>query len=381
MSFDFRERPDPAAGNQIEDLVTLFYEAIFDAKLWGESVRQIAERFGGAVTSLSCFRGTNGSSLTGSGDPAYFRLYNEHYGALDPHAARLPANPQPGPLGIAEELLPLVELERTTYYNEFMKPLGMYYGLGGILRSDENGVEVMSMFRSKDRGPISTDELRILNDLSNHLRRARTVFHRVESLTEHAGVLKGSVDALRCAVVICDARGRVVMANAVAARQLERGSVLSISAGGDLAITGGVAGKRLRRALGGAAAGKPGCIAIPMAWPLPPLILNLAPLPHQGAVKRILVAWEPGRSSDTGGVQPEVLANALGLTPGEARVALLVADGLETSTIAEQLQVRPNTVRVHLKRTYAKTGVRGRADLARLVLRVVSSVKVLRATL
>ncbi|MBI5084862.1 MAG: helix-turn-helix transcriptional regulator [Acidobacteria bacterium] len=365
-------------GVNVDEMVSLFYDAILAPELWAESVRQLAACFGNAVTSLTCFRGGAGESLTGASDPDSFRLYNEYYGALDPHAARLPRDAPVGLLGVAEELVRPAELERTPYYNEFMKPLNMYYGVGGVLRSDENGTEILSLFRARSQGPFSLDEQRVLGLLCGHLRRARTVYYRIQALTEQSGLLRGSLDALRSAVVICDERGRIMVANTVAAEELKGGALLSIAAGGLLAPAAPHLRQRFLSSMRRASAGEPGCIAVPRAWPLPPLILNCAPLPHRGPVKRILVIWEPSRLAQTEEVQPATLCTALGITPSEARVALLITSGCRTNTVAERLKVQPNTVRVHLKRVFAKTGTTGRADLARLILSVTASLRILR---
>jgi DNA-binding NarL/FixJ family response regulator len=52
------------------------------------------------------------------------------------------------------------------------------------------------------------------------------------------------------------------------------------------------------------------------------------------------------------------------LTPTERRTAELAADGLSNKEIAQALYVTVHTVEVHLSRTYAKLGVRSRAQLA-----------------
>ena len=52
------------------------------------------------------------------------------------------------------------------------------------------------------------------------------------------------------------------------------------------------------------------------------------------------------------------------LTPAERRVAELAASGASTKEIAQALVVSARTVEAHLRRIYAKLGVRSRAQLA-----------------
>ena len=52
------------------------------------------------------------------------------------------------------------------------------------------------------------------------------------------------------------------------------------------------------------------------------------------------------------------------LTPSESKVAELVAGGLSNQEVADRLVISRYTVETHLKRVYAKLGVRSRAELA-----------------
>ena len=53
------------------------------------------------------------------------------------------------------------------------------------------------------------------------------------------------------------------------------------------------------------------------------------------------------------------------LTPTEARVAALVAEGRTNREVAAALFITDRTVEFHLSHVYAKLGVRSRAELAR----------------
>ncbi|MBV8550700.1 MAG: response regulator transcription factor [Acidobacteriaceae bacterium] len=52
------------------------------------------------------------------------------------------------------------------------------------------------------------------------------------------------------------------------------------------------------------------------------------------------------------------------LTPREYQIMELVEQGFKNREIAEQLGIRPGTVKIHLKHIFEKTGVRGRHGLA-----------------
>jgi len=60
---------------------------------------------------------------------------------------------------------------------------------------------------------------------------------------------------------------------------------------------------------------------------------------------------------------PPVPADAAGLTAREQEVLLLIAEGFSNTEIARRLVVEESTVKTHVNRIFAKTGVRDRAQV------------------
>jgi DNA-binding NarL/FixJ family response regulator len=74
--------------------------------------------------------------------------------------------------------------------------------------------------------------------------------------------------------------------------------------------------------------------------------------------------WAEASRSELERVGARKTPDAGALTPAERRVAELAADGLSNKEIAQRLVVTVSTVEFHLSRTYAKLGIRSRAQLA-----------------
>lgn len=65
---------------------------------------------------------------------------------------------------------------------------------------------------------------------------------------------------------------------------------------------------------------------------------------------------------------PELLQNAYGLTPAEARVAITLLEVYSAKGVANYLGVSFNTVRTQIREIYAKLGVNSRANFVKLML-------------
>src|SRR5215470_10765764 len=75
--------------------------------------------------------------------------------------------------------------------------------------------------------------------------------------------------------------------------------------------------------------------------------------------------WAEAAAAELDRVSGRRAAPAGGLTPGEQRVAELVAAGLSNKQVAEQLYLSVYTVEAHLSQVYAKLGIGSRTQLAR----------------
>jgi len=78
----------------------------------------------------------------------------------------------------------------------------------------------------------------------------------------------------------------------------------------------------------------------------------------------IVFMLDPARPS---ALPPRWIMDAYRLTMAEAQVALQASLGRSVSDIGVRLEISPNTVKTHLRHIFAKTGVRGQAELVGLI--------------
>ena len=207
-----------------------------------------------------------------------------------------------------------------------------------------------------------------------HYVRVRQALVRARAYETTATAL---LDNRRIGVVHLDRRGRVLAANDRARHILRDGDGLS-DRDGALRTWSPDDQPRLDR-LVAAALSTDGRVAVSGSMPLHraagllPLAVHIKPMgvpqPDYGGrhTAALVLLVEPGRPHH---VDPGLVGETLGLTPGESQVAVWLAEGKSVEEMARATGRAKNTIYWHLKQTYQKLHISRQADLVRLVLSV-----------
>lgn len=181
-------------------------------------------------------------------------------------------------------------------------------------------------------------------------------------------------------VIRLDRHGRILSTNMRASRLLRsRGGISNVD--GYLRVGHAADDDSLQASLSRALPGsgrqkrRPGCVTVNRAHGLPQLLLHVAPVGSppddfpDGAAALVLAVELREREH----VDADLVADVLGLSRAEARLAELLARGQKLRDISVTTGRTYSTLRWHLQNIYAKTGVSSQLDLVDLV-RSLSSV-------
>ena len=184
------------------------------------------------------------------------------------------------------------------------------------------------------------------------------------------GVVGDLLHRLAHAVILVDKRGRVVRMNRRASEIVEQGDGLLIQHGvlrgvrpTDTAALHRLIGEAVRSGSGiGLRLERPS-----RRWPLTALV---APLHRKGAASNghAAAAVFVSDPEHAPAIDAGMLREWFGLTPAEARLAVVLAQGHSLAEALERLGVGVNTARSQLKTIFGKTGTNRQAELVRLLL-------------
>lgn len=365
-------------------LLDTIYAAAADPTIWPE-----------ALTCASDYLGANGGMLIyhapveGHGFTVLGRLSEElaaifwqRYAGRDPWTLAMKGVPFDRPTAM-NSLVDKGVIRRTGFYADVLRPSGFDDMLNVSLKElGINGGTGGFGFGLTERGAERTAEgLRRLGRLLPHLSRALDASLQLGRHADGSRQLTRVLGSMPNAALLLDASGRITYANAGAEALLAMNDGLAVARGGGLRLAAVLPAETaaLQRALSEAlsvANGEDRALQAPLRLTRPsgraPLLIIPVPLPppafamwelvESARAMVIVIDPEAGSLPVVEGVQA-----AFGLTPAEARVAALVGRGLSGPQSAAALGISPETVKTHLARCFAKTGLHSQAELARLL--------------
>lgn len=188
------------------------------------------------------------------------------------------------------------------------------------------------------------------------------------------------------AVIFTDAQGAVVHQNATAERLIARSEGLAILPDGMLVTADRASNARLSRLVGlvaqsvqNANGSQEGVVAVKRPRGQMPLLISVKTLPRPflatPSLREVsaMITFADPDTPPPSLVDP--VAEVFGLTQAERRVVAGVLEGLKAREISARLGISINTVNTHVKRVYAKTGVRRHGDLIRLCMHLALSIR------
>lgn len=302
------------------------------------------------------------------------REYFRDYWPSDESISRIACLPD-GKLVPIGELFTDREKKTSRPYMEGRGKTGMQNGLAVRLGGGGTSNIVLNFGDSLEPGGWSSEQTDTIRRLLPHLRQ----FVRVRRAVSDAGALGSSLSALlengRYGIIQLDRKAHIVDANDRALAVLKRGEGLS-DGDGFLSATTPRDNRELQRLLARALTplGVPGSagsmtVARPSAHTR--LVVHVTPVSARPwdfratKVAALVLIVDP---ESRPAIDIELVQSALGLTPAESQLAIMVAAGQRVRDIAALTGRTEGTVRWHLNNIFHKQDIAGQGDLARRVL-------------
>ena len=363
-------------------IVAALQEAAFDDDRWPAAAGLLDEACGIKGNALVYGSGASPDDSVVYLARLYFRgqrseeierRYFEDYYRQDERLPRLRALPA-GRLAHVRDLYTEDERKTSAAYNEFL-PLSDTTDCLTARLDGPNGSRILWAFGDPADGDgWTTGRTAMITRLLPHLRQ----FVRVRQVLADMNGLQASLATLldhgATGVIQLNRRGRIVAANDRALDLLRAPDGLS-DEGGFLGARGAADNEKLQALLAralprGGGQGAGGSMVVAGRPSLPRAVLHVTPVgPLRGEVPpwdvaALVLVTDPYRELPVDGALVE---EALGLSPAERRVAVLLAEGRSAREIAAATGRSENTIRWHIRQIFEKHGLTRIGQLVPLV--------------
>jgi DNA-binding CsgD family transcriptional regulator len=290
---------------------------------------------------------------------------NSSYFLNDPRGQRLVPRKDPRFLTDLDEFT-LEELDRDPYYTAFLRPRGLGWVVGTAIHSTSGDTLVFSIEKAYAKGPVPPEVADGLNPLRPHLARAALLSARFG--LERARATVEGLNLIGLPAAVLAHRGKVLAANDALLAYVPD---IRIGAGDRIEFSNANTQALFMNACEGrsSAFGTGGSFPAPRSATQAAFVAHVVPMRGGGrdvfTGAELLLYLTP--VVQQAGPPPEILQALFDLSPAEARVAAMIAEGHSVKAIAELLSVQPNTIRVQLKAVFSKTGTGRQPELVSLL--------------
>jgi DNA-binding CsgD family transcriptional regulator len=364
---------------QVFDLVGQIYDAALDVTRWPSVLQNLVRLTHSNTGNIAEFNLVTGATrpIAAVDMPLKgFTDYETYYWQQDIWT------PKPGTfeIGVAYSSQRTIAddvLLRSEFYHDWMKPLRLFYGMGGIPLVEGKKMLLIGVHRPRARQrPYGTQDIGLLQQLFPHFRRALQIQHRIEQTVVEREALAETTDHISRGIFAFGADGLLLWANRTGHALCRRADGLTIQRG-SLTTAVPAETQRLRQLIhaavhagNGAGLEEGDTMLASRPSGLRPYVVLVSPiragrrrLDERRPAALVFVA-DPEQKPE---LPVDRLIRLYGLTPAEAQLAQHLAGGLDLKAIAPTIGKTLHTLRSQLKQVFQKTGTKRQAELMRLL--------------
>jgi DNA-binding CsgD family transcriptional regulator len=109
----------------------------------------------------------------------------------------------------------------SSFFLEICRPLRVFHSIVGILCRDAQYESLIVINRDEDEQPYLPQEEELFRLITPHFSRAMYIFKELRLYKNYSNISKSILDQQDKAIIVCDANGRIMLANGVAYERLD----------------------------------------------------------------------------------------------------------------------------------------------------------------
>lgn len=298
--------------------------------------------------------------------------YSQQLYTLDPFLNLPPNTPV-----LLSEVIDEQEMMELEYYRLALVPDNIFYMLGANIRNEEGLRANLRITRNRSQPPFGEAEKRLCEDLIPHLARALRIYNRLSELETQREIYADAMTQLAMATIFLDERRGIVTTNPAADYLLAKKDIFSVT-DGRFQLQSPMLQRRLCQIIDEVIqVQRSGKVDMARALLVDSksgdsqfslIVRSMPPSERPESLDEPVIALFISSRDQPVAASTELLRELFGLTPAEAKLSVLLANGLTIEAISDELGISQHTTRAHLRSIFSKTHVSRQSELVRMIL-------------
>lgn len=303
---------------------------------------------------------------------AYTRLYTQ-----DP-LINIPLNK----LTTIDDVLPRNQLLKSDYFQMVLEPFDVYYIAGMDWVYEKNSRISIRFGRQQSQGPFTPEEKQFLELLLPHLEQSVSLGLQLRQLDSERQIYADSISKRSIGIITLDKHANILQHNATAEKFINEGdgfkeyqNKIKLNTNNENDVFSQFINDAIENIHN---EGRPQVNALSISRDSGKAAYQMIvkPMPvdfhNESDVTPYLtlLIQDPENNLE---ISVRTLMNLYQLTMSEATIAILLAEGHTTDEVAQELNIKKNTVRAHLRSMFVKLGVTQQSMLVSQVLTSLAS--------
>ena len=294
---------------------------------------------------------------------------NESWFQFDVHAAKgWPLAAKGKRVLTDDDIASAEERDQSIYFPDFQRPCKLPHWAAITFRVD-GGLWCMPLLRSERQGPVSSEQMPILQGVASHLSRVIQLA-QIRNLRQAAEWIE-TLNLVGHPAVLLDGQGRLLAITSVAETmlgdeiRLVKNKIIATDARTNESLQNAVRAATDGRQTRG---GLPAVIAVERSSALP-IVLKITSIPKLlsdvfGRTRVFIEFFDTGKKFRA---REEIIRSTFGLTKAEATLATEIGLGASLQIAADKLGICKETARAQLKAAFRKTGTHSQSEFNSLL--------------
>ena len=368
------------------DLISQIYDLPLHPERWSTVLDQFASIMGANMIGIAVHDPmTSGQQLSVSSSnftPALQAEYNTQISTLgESPYAKMAANPK-REFWTELEMLGMDNIEQYLARPSsqwLIQKFNVTYGIGSCLNLDRSWTDILSILFPENQGHLIPHKKQLGSIFLDHFAKAMEINRSFSLLKSRFDGVLTALDRFHIGIFILSPNGTVILKNTEAERLIAEDDGVSLSREGYIHPNTSDKRPELKAAIKQAATTAEAqnnhaetLLTLPRKSGKDPYLVEVSPFRGDDDIESLfsgcLVFIIDPAKTDT--VTTKGMQKIYGMTPSEAEVCRLVAEGYVTDDIADARNITRETVRNYVKQILHKTGTSNRSQLVRLALSV-----------